>query len=221
VFRVGLTGGIGSGKTTVSRIFQTFGFAVYNADREAKRFLLSEEVMRLFAPPAAPDSSVASAMSGTSAVSVKFAKSAASITPITPKEIAAIVFSDVEKLRALNAIIHPLVMDDFEQWAASQASSQRQTVSQTAPFVLMESAIIYESNLQHHFDKIIFVDAPEELRIKRVMKRSNLSREEVLQRISMQISSQEALRRADFVIKNDESTSLLKQVQMFCLLHFK
>jgi dephospho-CoA kinase len=174
VFRTGLTGGIGSGKSVVSRIFRTFGFPVYDADREAKRFLLCDEVTRLF---------------GTAA----------------PKEIAAIVFSDMEKLHALNAIVHPLVMADFEQWALSRTSS----------FVFIESAIIYEANLQHHFDKIIVVDAPEELRIERVMRRNGCSREDVLQRMSAQITPEEALRRADFIIYNDENASLLKQVQTF------
>ncbi|MDR0619815.1 MAG: dephospho-CoA kinase [Bacteroidales bacterium] len=175
----GLTGGIGSGKSVISEIFQTFGFPVYNADREAKRFLFCDDVMRIFAPA----------------------------MPATSKEIAAIVFSDTEKMNTLNAIIHPLVMADFKQWIALQ----------TAPCVFMESAVIYEANLQHYFDKIIFVDSPKELRIERVINRSALSREEILQRMSVQISSQEALSRADFVIRNDESISLLEQAQEFCL----
>jgi dephospho-CoA kinase len=95
-------------------------------------------------------------------------------------------------------------MADFERWVYLES----------APFVIMESAIIYEANLQDHFDKIIVLDSPDELRIERVMRRSNLSRKEVLQRMSMQ-NPQEALRRADFIIHNDENTSLLKQVQVF------
>lgn len=170
----GLTGGIGSGKSIVSKIFQTLCLPVYNADREAKRFLLCDEVVQLF---------------GTT----------------EPRKIAHSVFNDGEKLAALNAIIHPRVMIDFGEWAMQFSGLD-------VPFVLMESAIIFEANLASYFDKIITVEAPIELKISRVMQRDGITEEDVRKRMAVQLPESERVKRADFVIYNDNRQAVLPQV---------
>ena len=180
----GLTGGIGSGKSIVSKVFQTLCLPVYNADREAKRFLLCDEVVQLF---------------GTT----------------DSREIACSVFSDSEKLAALNAIIHPKVMSDFREWTMQFSDME-------LPFVLMESAIIFEANLASHFDKIITVEAPVELRISRVMQRDGMTEDNVRKRMAAQFSESERVERADFVIYNDNVHAVLLQVlaMMFSVRKF-
>ena len=183
--RIGLTGGIGSGKTTVARLFETLDIPVFYADLEAhhirNRTEVSEQIVRHFG---------STILSG---------------TQIDKRKLAELIFNDSEALLWLNNLLHPLVEKAFKEWCEIQTQTN-------PPFVVMEAALIFEANLEHLFDKVIVVDAPQELRISRVMARENISREEVLQRMNTQMSAAEKIEKADLFIYNDERDSLIEQV---------
>ncbi|MCL2414857.1 MAG: dephospho-CoA kinase [Bacteroidales bacterium] len=183
--KIGLTGGIGSGKTTVAKLFEMLGVSVFYADLEAHRIRngveVSEQIVR------------------------HFGNGILTKNRIDKQKLADIIFKNDEALRWVNNLIHPLVEKEFEKWCNTQKEHNPK-------FVIMESALIFEANLECLFDKIIVVDAPEELRIERVIKRENISKEEVLQRIAMQMSADEKCRRSDIIIDNDERQSLIEQV---------
>lgn len=183
MYRVGLTGGIGCGKTTVLREFQKLGVPCFIADQYAAgyyndthflnevRDLLGSSVIR-------PDGSADKA------------------------RIASIVFNDKEALLGLNALIHPRVMDDFDRWASVQK----------APYVIIESAIIFEYHLDKHLDKVITVYLEKEERMMRLMLRDNTTRELLEQRMRNQMSAEEKMDLADFVILNYEGNPRQRQV---------
>ena len=181
---LGLTGGIGSGKTTVAKIFQSFGVPIYNSDERAKHILFSnesvhQELMSIFGKEVFTDNK-----------------------PDKVK-LASVVFSDEKKLKQLNTIIHPLVAQDFDLWLKEQTSN----------IVIKEAAILIESGAYKTVDKICVVSAPKEVRVNRVMARDNSSKEEVLKRINNQLSDEERLTYADFVINNSGEHHLITQVQ--------
>lgn len=185
MIKIGITGGIGSGKTTVCKVFELLGVPVYYSDYEARMILdtdpaVHEAVLKLFGP------------------SVKDADGM-----IDRKKIAAIVFTDKEKLEQLNALVHPAVGRRFESWCAGHAG---------VPFILKEAAILFESGAYRQVDKVIVVSAPQELKIERIRKRDQLKTEEILKRINSQMSEEEKIKRADFVIHNDERQLLIPQV---------
>jgi len=180
---VGLTGGIGSGKSTVALIFRQLGIPVYEADQRAKwlqdsdpvvkgklRDLLGEQVVR-------PEGVNRAAM-------------------------AALIFQDEDLLKKVNAIIHPAVKRDFTEW-------QRR---QKAPYVIREAAILFESGTQHDCDQIIAVRAPDEMRILRAMRRTGDSRKAIRDRMNRQWPQQEIVKRAHFVVQNDHSQALIPQI---------
>ena len=185
MIKVGITGGIGSGKTTVCKIFELLDVPVYYADDEAKKILDSNEEIKL-------------QISNTFGSEIINAEG-----KIDKKKLASFVFNDKEKLEKLNSIIHPAVREHFENWA-KQHSSQKYT--------LKEAAILFESGANKLVDKVITVTAPLELRINRAMKRDRITREQVEQRISKQISDEEKLKRSQFVIHNDENQLLIPQI---------
>lgn len=180
---VGITGGIGSGKTTVCQLFAALGIPIYDADAAAKRLMtedeaLCKEISLLFGPEAYVDGE------------------------LNRPFIAAQVFEHKALLEKLNALVHPAVASDTKSWAASQI----------APYVLKEAALLIESGSYKQLDKLIVVSAPLELRISRVMKRNDLSKEQVLARIQHQMPEEEKLKYADYIILNDEEHLLLPQV---------
>ena len=183
--RIGLTGGIGSGKTTVAKLFEMLGVPVFYADLEAHRIRsrteINEQIVR------------------------RFGSCILTENRIDNRKLADVIFNDAEALRWLNNFIHPLVEQAFEEWCDVQAKKE-------VSVVLMESALIFEANLERLFDKIIVVDAPQDLRISRVMHRENISEQDVLQRICKQMPTEEKCRKADVVIQNDEQHSLIEQV---------
>ncbi|MDR0437812.1 MAG: dephospho-CoA kinase [Bacteroidales bacterium] len=183
--KIALTGGIGSGKTTVAKLFEMLGIPVFYADLEAHKVRseveVSEQIIQYFGSKILTENQ------------------------IDKHKLADIIFNDVETLRWINNLIHPLVEKAFEEWINIQKAKK-------SPFVLMESALIFEANFEHLFDKIIVVDAPQDLRISRVMNRENISEQEVLQRINKQLSAEEKRQKADIIIYNDEQHSLIKQV---------
>ena len=185
MLRIGITGGIGSGKSTVSKILQTMGYPVFNSDDQAKKILfqskdLHDKLKEIF---------------GEEII----------VNGIPDKvSLAKIVFSSKEKLKMLNELIHPLVRISFDEWILKQKSK----------IVIKEAAILIESGAYKECDKIIVVKSPEELRIKRVMKRDSVTEEEVKMRMKNQLSSNELMKFADFVIENDESHALLPQINL-------
>lgn len=181
---IGLTGGIGSGKTYVSEVFKALGIPIYNSDINA-RILMNTDVDLI---------QQVKHLLGVNAYGID--------QLINRKYISKVVFKDKSKLSALNAIVHPLVLSHFKTWAECQKS----------PFVIFEAAILYEAGYERHLDAVITVYAPIELRIKRVVLRDNISEELVKERINNQISDEIKVKKADYVIKNEGHALLLPQI---------
>ena len=183
VLRVGLTGGIGSGKSTVAQIFEVLGIPVYYADIEAKKLMNENAELR-------------------SAIIKNFGKEAYSNETLNRKHIASIVFSDPVKLELLNSIVHPATKKDGEDWMHRQ----------TTPYAIHEAALIFEAKVADRLDHVIGVSSPRELRIKRAMERDTVTREEILKRMGKQLDEEIKMSKCDFVIVNDEQQLLIPQV---------
>ena len=184
MYKVGVTGGIGCGKSIICHVFNTFGIPVYHADQRARYLMEHDQVMiRL--------------------LKKTFGNSIYSEKKLSSQLLAEKVFSDAEALQQLNDIVHPAVAQDFMQWVLVQDGSD---------YVLHEAAILFESGAWKMMDLVVSVHAPEELRIQRIMKRSNLSRAEVLERIRKQMDQDEMNRRADVIIYNDDEHMVLPQI---------
>jgi len=171
--KIALTGGIGTGKTYISKQFLDMGIPVFYADEEAKKLYDSEEVIAFFKE--------------------KYGETCFTNNQLDHSKLAAFIFSDIENRKQIEAFIHPLVMQKFENWASQQDSN----------IVMLESALIFEAGLEKFFDKIMVVDAPLPIRIERIKSRNmQLSESEILQRINSQLSQKEKSTRADLVIWN-------------------
>lgn len=170
---IGLTGGIGSGKTTIANEFLSLGVPVYIADDEARKLMQSTEVIN--------------------AIRAVFGNEVFEKDILNREKLAEIVFSNPEKLEQLNAIVHPAVKKHFDEWLLNHKD---------APFVIYEAAILFESGGYKNCDLIISVTAPLETRIKRVIDRDNTIREQVLKRINMQWNDEKRISKSDFIIKN-------------------
>ncbi|HWB27810.1 MAG TPA: dephospho-CoA kinase [Chitinophagaceae bacterium] len=183
VLRVGLTGGIGSGKSTVAHIFTVLGIPVFDADTVAKNVMNEDEELK-------------------KKIIDVFGEQAYTGNQLNRKYIASIVFSDAWKLEQLNAIVHPATIAAAEQWMRWQ----------TSPYAVKEAALLFESGSAAGTDVVVGVFAPQALRIQRVMERDNVNREEVMKRISNQIDDEIKKKLCDFVLINDEQQLLLPQV---------
>ena len=179
MIKVGLTGGIGSGKSTVSKILISKGFSVYNSDNRAKWLMNNNDNLK------------------SNIISI-FGNKAYLKGSLNRKYLSAKVFNDSLKLKALNNLVHPLVAIDFKNWLLHQKSKD---------FVFKEAAILIESGAYKEMDKIIVVSCPENIRLERVLKRDGNSPELVKKRMQNQISETEKINHADFVIKNNGSES--------------
>ena len=180
---VGLTGGIGSGKTTVSNMFKDLGVPVYIADNEAKNLMSSSKVIKrklieLFGPKAYEDNS------------------------LNRTYIASKIFNDDTYLQKMNAIIHPKVANHFKHWLQKQ----------TSKYVIKEAAIIFEHNMQSQYDYVITVIANEEDRINRILKRDNTTKDKIMSIMKHQLSDEEKVKLSDFVIINDKLEHTKEQV---------
>lgn len=183
MLKIGLTGGIGSGKSLVARIFEVLGIPVYYADTAAKEIMnndtvLKAEIIKHFGPE-----------SYTNGL-------------LNRKHLASKVFGNKEQLALLNSLVHPATVRDAEKWMERQKS----------PYTIKEAALIFESGSQEHLDYVIGVYAPKSLRILRTMQRDAISRDEVLKRMNNQINEEIKIRLCDFVIYNDEQKAVLPQL---------
>lgn len=184
MLKAGITGGIGSGKTTVCRLFELIGIPVFYADEEAKKIMDTD--VQLVA-----------------AISALFGKDIYKDQVLDRKRLGELVFGQPQLLEQLNKVVHPATIAHSDRWMDSQ---------QQAPYALKEAAIFFESNSHVHMNVMIGVDAPEAVRIQRVMDRNHISREEVLQRIAQQMDNEEKMSRCDYVIMNDGVSALIPQV---------
>ena len=184
MFQVGLTGGIGSGKTLVCSIFEKLGVPVYHADEAARRLMnndaqLMEGIRKMFGDQAY----------GSEGLNRPF--------------LAGLVFGDEERLSGLNGLVHPAVREDFKSWAGQHKD---------AAYVIEEAAILFESGASKEMDLTVLVYAPQEIRIRRVMERDGVSREEVLKRMGHQMNEEKLLKMADHRLLNDGTAMILPQV---------
>jgi dephospho-CoA kinase len=182
--KVAITGNIGSGKSTVSKIFAVMGVPVFYADIEARLLYYRKDVKQKMA--------------------VHFGNAVFNDAgEIDRQKLANIIFSDKTKLKIINSIIHPLVFQQYAKWLE---------LHKEEAYTLHESAILFENKLEKHYDLIVSVTAPPELRISRIMKRDGVERKKVKDRMKHQWSEAEKNRRSDFVIINDGVHMLIPQV---------
>ncbi len=183
MLKVGITGGIGSGKSIVSNIFKTIGIPVFDADQAAKKIMQENEEVKM-------------------QLIDEFGKETFINDELNRKYLANIVFNDAYKLEKLNAIVHPATIKAGNDWAEKQKS----------PYVLKEAALLFEAGSTTDLDFIIGVYAPLHIRIKRVIERDNVNRQEVLNRMNKQINDEIKMKLCDFVIINDGQKELIPQV---------
>jgi dephospho-CoA kinase len=181
--KIGLTGGIGVGKTYVSKIFQKMGIPIFNADEQAKKCMVDDANLK-------------------AAVQLAFGENMYLKGVLQKEALAKIVFNNTEALAELNALVHPIVKQKFEDWCSLQSTSM----------VIKEAAILFESDAHLGLDSVVCVSAPENLRIERVQKRDGSSVEQIQSRISKQMPQAEKEELADFLIVNDQVQLLLPQV---------
>lgn len=185
MLKIGITGGIGSGKTTVCKVFETMGIPIYYADDRAKFLMNTDEFL-------------------VTEITKLFGEQAyLSNGELNRPHLASIAFSDKNVLQKLNALVHPVVHQDSEKWFSEQ---------QNVPYVLKEAALHFETGGYKMLDKMITVFAPKEMRIQRVIQRDNRTVAEVEARINNQMPDSEKVKLADFVIYNDGSQSLIQQI---------
>ncbi len=182
MLRVGITGGIGSGKSTVCRIFEILGVPVYYADEAARR-LMNENPLR-------------------NQIIANFGEAAYVGEELNRIWMATQVFNNPEKLALLNSLVHPVTIADADEWMKKQHS----------PYTLKEAALLFESGSYQYLDYIIGVSAPVELRIARTTTRDQKSADEIRKRIDRQMDEDEKMNRCDFVLINDEKQLLIPQV---------
>ncbi len=186
MLKIGITGGIGSGKTTVCKVFESLGIPVFNADLTAKKIMvedafLIEEVKSAFGKDSYLENKV-----------------------LNSKHIADIVFNDINALTKLNSIVHPAVFRAFETWVKEMPSN--------VPYVLKEAALLFESGADQMCDHTILVTAPLTSKLARVMKRDGVTEMQVKARMNKQFTDKQKLKMADYFIENNENHSLILQV---------
>lgn len=185
MLKVGITGNIGSGKTTVSKIFEVLGIPVFYADDAAKSAMVNDPIL-------------------IEAIKSAFGKiSYFENGTLNRKHIADIVFNNEAELNKLNAIVHPATFRAFDNWLL---------LHQDTPYILKEAALLFESDSYKMCNKTIMVSAPLEMRIERVMQRDNLPKDEILKREARQFPEEKKLSLADYAISNDEKELVIPQV---------
>jgi dephospho-CoA kinase len=189
MLKIGLTGGIGSGKSTVAKVFETLGIPVYYADDAAKRLMNEDAALQL-------------------KIQQQFGDAAYTNGQLDRKYIAGIVFTSPEKLELLNTLVHPATLKDADKWMQQYEVS----CGQTTPYAIKEAALIFESGAQEYLNYVIGVYAPTHLRIQRTMQRDGVTREEVIARMDKQLDETIKMRLCNFVVTNNEQELLIPQV---------
>jgi len=184
MLKVGITGGIGSGKTWVCRVFQHLGVPLFNADEEVKNLYQTDETLK-------------------GLLITEFGNSAYTPSGDFNKAFFREILVDSNKRESLNQIVHPLVFKRFEEWSSEQKS----------PYVIKEAAILFESGADKTVDKSIGVFAPLEIRMERVIARDNRTREEIQTIMNMQLSDDALKSKVDYTIINDNEHSVIDQVR--------
>ena len=183
MLKIGLTGGLGSGKSTVAHIFEVLCIPVYYADAASKRLMNDDEKVK-------------------AAVRDVFGEDVFPGGRLERKYLAEIVFKDQKKLEKLNAIVHPATLLDANEWISKQ----------TTPYIIKEAALIFESGSNLSLDYVIGVKSPLDLRLQWAIKRDNITEEEVMNRINKQMNEEEKIGLCDFIIVNDEQQMVIPQV---------
>lgn len=181
--RIGLTGNIGSGKTTVSSCFEILGIAVFNADKQAKLLMNMDVNLK-------------------QSLIAEFGKEVFLNNELNRKYLSNLAFNDDLVLKRLNALVHPVVQEAFEKWS----------IQQSGAYVIKEAAILFESNTYQSLDAIICISCPEEIRLKRILKRDDLSEKDIRQRMSHQWAEEKKISLSDYVITNDNSSLVMPQI---------
>jgi len=186
MIKIGITGGIGSGKSTICRVFETFGIRVFYADTVAKSIMVDDPLL-------------------VAGIKDAFGQdSYASDGRLNNQHIASIVFNDEDELKRLNELVHPAVFRAFDVWQAS--------VPAHVPYILKEAALLFESGSYKMCDKSVLITAPPMVKMQRVMERDGVTQQQVQARMDKQMSDDEKIKMADFLINNDESQSVIQQV---------
>ncbi len=180
---VGLTGGIGSGKTIVSEVFKRLGIAVYNSDTEAKKLINSDTDI-------------------INKLKMIFGCGIYENNILNRRKLAEIIFNNKNKLNTVNSIVHPAVKKHFNLWAKKQ----------TSPYIIKETAILFETGINKDVKKVISVISPQEIRINRILTRDNISKKDIIQRINNQSTDEYKIKHSDFIIYNDEKKLILPQI---------
>ncbi len=186
MFKVGITGGIGSGKSTLCGLFKDLGIPIYNSDIQAKTIMNSDEMLQR-------------------QIIDTFGEESSINNQLNRPYLAAKVFSDSQSLAQLNALVHPRVINDFEEWC----------LHQNAPYVILECAILFEANFDSHVDRTLCVLSPKSLRVERVISRDNLTMEEVNQRINNQLPDEMIDELSDFCVVNIDMDDLVNAANVF------
>lgn len=183
--KIGITGGMGSGKSVISTLFQLHGIPVYNADEETKKLNNTSPIIR-------------------EQLIEHFGADLYANDLLDKKKFANIIFNDPDKLQLANSIIHPEVLKHFKNWCVQNSNHS---------IVALEAAILFESNFHKHLDKVVTIYTPLSLRVERVSLRDNVTKEMVKSRIQHQMPEKEKLGMAEYVIVNDYENSLIEQVE--------
>lgn len=184
MFKVGITGGIGSGKSTVCRLFAARGVAVYDCDAAAKRLMAEDDALK-------------------EAIVARFGAACYEGGVLNRSYLAEQIFGSDEAREALNGLVHPAVIADFERWAEEQAGE----------YVVLESAILFEAGLEKHLDCVVAILAPKALRLERAMKRDGAQREQIEARMATQLDDDTLCAKADLSLVNIFEEELEQQVQ--------
>jgi dephospho-CoA kinase len=183
IMRLGITGGIGSGKTSVCKVFRVFGIPVFYADPEANLVMNNDKfIIREITKLAGGDLYTDGTMDR--------------------RKLASMIFNNQGLLKKVNSLVHPVVFENFTRWTAIQKS----------PYVIMEAAILFESGASKLVDRIATVFTPVEERISRVTQRNTLTREQVMERINNQMSDDERIKRSDYIINNSENEMIIPAI---------
>jgi dephospho-CoA kinase len=186
MLKIGITGSIGAGKSTVAGIFKVLGIPVFDADATAKNILNTDSVLR-------------------EQIAATFGSETYKNGLLDKKYLATLVFNNPDQLAKLNALVHPATIEAANIWA-------KHCEEQGSPYILKEAALLFEAGTNIGLDFIIGVTAPVEMRIARVMERDHVTREEVLKRMQHQLDDTEKMKRCNFVIDNNEVSLVIPQV---------